>query len=76
MEIMVAQGDAEELPPNRVNGMWSSKDEYLETQYRLLRREGTEALRFVVNNYKSRKTPDDNEDVCIYSRVRIGSHLL
>jgi helicase required for RNAi-mediated heterochromatin assembly 1 len=66
---MVSQVDTEELPVNNVDGVWPSKDAYLETQYRILRREGTEALRFVVNNYKSRKSPSDNEDICIYSKV-------
>lgn len=76
LEIMVSQEDAEELPVNNVSGAWASKDAYLETQYRILRREGTEALRFVVNHYKSRKSPCDNEDTCIYSKVYVKGYLL
>lgn len=66
---MVSQEDAEPLLKNSLSGTWSSKDGYLEMQYRLVRREGTEPLRYVINNYKARKTPSDNEDVCIYSKV-------
>jgi helicase required for RNAi-mediated heterochromatin assembly 1 len=68
-EIRVPQIEAEPLPQNRIAGGWTSKNDYLETHYRLLRREGTEALRYAVNKYKSSITASDDEDLCIYSKV-------
>lgn len=68
-EIMVAQAKAEPLPENPIDSAWASKDDYLETHYRLLRREGTEALRYAVNKYKSNPAAGDDEDMCIYTKV-------
>jgi helicase required for RNAi-mediated heterochromatin assembly 1 len=68
-EILVSQTEAEPLPHNRIDSVWSSKNDYLETHYRLLRREGTEALRYAVNKYKSNIAASDDEDLCIYTKV-------
>lgn len=68
-EIMVSQTEAEPLPNNCIDAVWPSKNDYLETHYRLLRREGTEALRYAVNKYKSNIATSDDEDLCIYTKV-------
>lgn len=67
---MVPQAEAEPLPHNCIDNAWPFKNNYLETHYRLLRREGTEALRYAVNKYKSSIAASDDEDLCIYTNVR------
>lgn len=69
---MVSQNDAEELPHNQVDSVWPSKNAYLGAHYRLVRREGTEALRYAVNKYKSNTAASDDEDMCIYTKVKSG----
>lgn len=69
-EIMVSQAEAEPLPHNFIDRVWPSKNDYVETHYRLLRREGTEALRYAVNKYKSNIAAGDDEDLCIYTKVK------
>jgi helicase required for RNAi-mediated heterochromatin assembly 1 len=77
IEIMVSQAGTERLPRNRIDTAWPSKDDYLETHYRLLRREGTEALRYAVNSYIASPASSDNEDMCIYTKVKAHTvHLL
>ncbi|KAB5546929.1 P-loop containing nucleoside triphosphate hydrolase protein [Coniochaeta sp. 2T2.1] len=75
-EILVSQSEAEPLPVNCIDSAWPSKNDYLETHYRLLRREGTEALRYAVNKYKSNIAASDDEDMCIYTNVRILGYLM
>lgn len=68
-EILATQDEAEPLPPNYIDIAWPCKNDYLETHYRLLRREGTEALRYAVNKYKSNVAASDDEEMCIYTKV-------
>jgi helicase required for RNAi-mediated heterochromatin assembly 1 len=75
-EILATHIPVESLPHNRIDTAWPSKNDYLETHYRLLRHEGTEALRLAVNKYKSNITIDDDEDLCIYTKVRSFSRTL
>lgn len=66
---MVSQAEAEPLLHNCIDSAWPSKNTYLEVQYRLLRREGTEALRYAVNKYKSNIATSDDQDLYIYTKV-------
>lgn len=68
-ELMASQIDSPELLHNILSDEWPSRSHYLETHYRLLRREGIEALRYAVNSFKSRRILHDDEDACIYTKV-------
>ena len=54
-EIM-ATGDPEKLPHNPIDQPWDCQEDYLEAQYRILRCEGTEGLRFSVESYRRAQT--------------------
>ncbi|KAK3336337.1 P-loop containing nucleoside triphosphate hydrolase protein [Cercophora scortea] len=68
------------LPENPVDEPWSSKEEYLEAQYRILRCEGTEGLRssvaaFANETLRGREMVDDGS-TCIYTAVRVKSYTM
>jgi helicase required for RNAi-mediated heterochromatin assembly 1 len=68
-EITTEQASRDDIPENDVHKPWSDKDKYLEAQYKILRREGTEGLRYSVCSV--RRFPDmaDDQNTCIYSNV-------
>src|SRR5690606_5202635 len=53
-----------------------SKEDYLKAQYEILRREGTEGLRFAVNNYISTSSQDDDEHKFVYTQVYVKSYVM
>ncbi|KAK1750303.1 P-loop containing nucleoside triphosphate hydrolase protein [Echria macrotheca] len=79
-EILAPQPNRESLPNNPVDQPWASKDAYFETQYKILRCEGTEGLRFSVNNYRNAcaKGPEpwDDDHTWIYPQVRVKAYLM
>ncbi|KAK3355192.1 P-loop containing nucleoside triphosphate hydrolase protein [Neurospora tetraspora] len=79
-EILLLQKEAEGLPENHVKQPWKSKEDYLEAQYEILRREGTEGLRFAVNNYIYNSNhglrQDDDEHKFVYTQVRVKSYVM
>ncbi|KAK1777383.1 P-loop containing nucleoside triphosphate hydrolase protein [Copromyces sp. CBS 386.78] len=79
-EILLLQKEAEGLPENHVEQPWKSKEDYLKAQYEILRREGTEGLRFAVNNYIWNNThglrQDDDEHKFVYTQVRVKSYVM
>ncbi|KAM7184845.1 P-loop containing nucleoside triphosphate hydrolase protein [Naviculisporaceae sp. PSN 640] len=79
-EIMMQQKEAEGVPPNPVDKKWASKADYLEAQYKILRREGVEGLRYSVRCYmeacaKGQEMTDDHH-TAIYVGVRVRSYLM
>ncbi|EAA29919.2 suppressor of ascus dominance 3 [Neurospora crassa] len=79
-EILLLQKEAEGLPENDVRQPWKSKEDYLKAQYEILRREGTEGLRFAVNNYIYNNNhglrQDDDQHMFVYTQVRIKSYIM
>ncbi|EGZ77167.1 hypothetical protein NEUTE2DRAFT_53794 [Neurospora tetrasperma FGSC 2509] len=79
-EILLLQKEAEGLPENDVKQPWKSKEDYLKAQYEILRREGTEGLRFAVNNYIYNNNhglrQDDDQHMFVYTQVRIKSYIM
>ncbi len=57
------------LPRNQLDGPWTSKDAYLEVQYRLLRHEGIEGLRNSVNRFRDYPERKDDGIHCVYVGV-------
>lgn len=79
-EILQEQKKAEGLPHNPVNRKWASKEDYLAAQYKILRREGIEGLRYSVRAYmgaceKGEEMMDD-EHTAVYVGVHVRSYLM
>lgn len=76
-ELPLARELMAEVPPaipnNPVDRPWPSKDEYLATQYRLQRFEGTELLRQTVRKYREHPEMMEEQDSYIYTQVLRGS---
>lgn len=66
--------DPPPLPGAVPAGQPISKDEYLETQYRLQRYEGTELLRRAVTQFRDHPEMLETSETYIYSQVRITSN--
>lgn len=64
-ELMARQPP--ELPPNITPGQVMTKDEYLETQYRLYRHDGTEHLRRAITAFASNS--DWEREAFVYNKV-------
>jgi hypothetical protein len=65
----VARPESEELPTQDIGIPLRSKRLYLETQYRLLRHEGTELLRESVAAYRENPDTQDTTNLSIYEKV-------
>ncbi|KAK4185743.1 putative helicase [Podospora australis] len=71
-----------DLPGNPVDVPWASKDLYLEAQYRLLRCDAVEGLRYAVRHFieRCRKAPStpvsDDDFICVYNEVRVKGYLM
>ncbi|KAK1826876.1 P-loop containing nucleoside triphosphate hydrolase protein [Podospora conica] len=78
-EILRPKPDSS-LPHNPVHTPWVSKEKYLETQYRLLRCEATECLRFSVRSFVEASVRKqelwDNEHTWVYHSVRVSGYLM
>lgn len=70
-EIMNPDNPIPELRPFPIKRCWESKHEYVETLYKILRVEGTENLRSSVNNFKAAPNMNDDDNTCVYTKVRI-----
>ncbi|KAK3694195.1 P-loop containing nucleoside triphosphate hydrolase protein [Podospora appendiculata] len=77
---ILADRPAEYLPENLVEEPWSSEEEYLEAQYRILRCEGTEGLRSSVATFADETQRGiemvDDGATCIYTAVRVKSYTM
>lgn len=75
-EIMCVKGDIDleenciNLEPNRIDGPWSSKEEYLRTHYELLREDAVALLRDSVAYLRNKPSMTDTKDICIYDQVK------
>lgn len=63
------------LDGNDVTIAPGSKAKYLETQYRLLRYEGTELLRRAVNEFQRNPNMMESGSFCIYTQVRLDARV-
>ncbi|KAL1858077.1 hypothetical protein VTK73DRAFT_7960 [Phialemonium thermophilum] len=75
-EILAPPTEIEDLPKNPVGSVWGSKEEYLRTQYTLMRKEGTEGLRYAVNYCRRVPEAQDDADLCVYKRVHVLGYLM
>ncbi|KAL2260672.1 hypothetical protein VTK26DRAFT_5257 [Humicola hyalothermophila] len=79
-EILALQKDLPQLPENPVDKKWESKEEYLNAQYRILRHEAVEGLRYSVRSFADasarREMVRDDEYTCIYTKVRVKEYLM
>ncbi|PQE15630.1 DEAD box helicase protein [Rutstroemia sp. NJR-2017a BBW] len=57
------------LPHNKLDGSWSSKEEYLGFHYQILREDVVAPLRQSVAMFKQDVDMDDTEDTCVYTDV-------
>lgn len=62
------------LGRNDVTTAYESKDEYLETNYRLNREEGVALLRSGVREYKESPWMMDNSSTLVYTKVCLHAH--
>ncbi|KAK0730120.1 P-loop containing nucleoside triphosphate hydrolase protein [Lasiosphaeris hirsuta] len=72
--------DFQTLPYNPVDKLWESKDAYLSAQYKILRCEATEGLRFSVQRYIDAdylgKEMNDDDYSWVYHEVRVKAYLM
>ena len=70
-EVLVLGDDAVDVPANRINGPWKSKERYLSNHYALLREDAVAPLRDAVDLF--RENPEmmegDSKVVRIYEKV-------
>lgn len=59
------------LPHNKIDGAWSSKEEYLGFHYQILREDAVAPIRQSVASFKEDVDMDDTQDTCIYTDVSI-----
>lgn len=71
-EILNPDPSTDDLPWFPVEHRWESKEEYLAPLYKILRFEGIEGLRYSVNTFKSTPNMNDDDNTCIYTKVRIN----
>ncbi|KAK6223420.1 hypothetical protein LQW54_000538 [Pestalotiopsis sp. IQ-011] len=64
------------LGRNDVTTVYASKDEYLETHYRLNREEGIALLRSGVREYKESPWMMDNSSTLVYTKVAVTGYLM
>lgn len=71
--VELMPGDASTMPPplpyNNIHTSWESKEQYLETHYRLLRADAICPMQKAVSIYRERPEMMDDRDVCIYTHV-------
>ncbi len=75
-EILAKQPDIEDLPKNPVDTSWASKDRYLAAQYKILRYEAVEGLRYSVRSFANNRDQDsmmDDDHTNIYTHVSLLS---
>ncbi|ROV98679.1 hypothetical protein VMCG_06750 [Cytospora schulzeri] len=75
-ELLNPGSTTNDLPVFPIDRPFSSKEEYLEVLYRILRFEGIEGLRFSVNDLRSRPSMADDQNTCVYTKVHIKGYLM
>ncbi|ROV99204.1 hypothetical protein VPNG_08197 [Cytospora leucostoma] len=75
-ELMNPQATTNDLPVFPIDGLFPSKEHYLEALYKILRFEGIEGLRFSVNTFRSRPIMNDDQNTCIYTKVHVKGYLM
>lgn len=69
-ELLNPAATTNDLPPFPVDSSFDSKVQYLEALYKILRFEAVEGLRFSITDFKSDPTMYDDENTCVYTKVR------
>lgn len=72
-EILRDRDSIGELPENNVFGPYPSKDILLGTQYRILRTEGFEGLRYAVASFKKAPAMMDDVYTRVYTEVSVST---
>ncbi|KAH0553251.1 hypothetical protein GP486_006591 [Trichoglossum hirsutum] len=69
-EILNIAGDQfVDIPDNKIDGPWPSKEDYIGTHYELLREDAVAPLRDAVAEVKENPRMKDNSDICIYDNA-------
>ena len=71
-------GDEVEIPVNKIDGAWASKEEYLQAHYELLREDGVSPLRDAVDEVRMEPNlmeRDSRENAFIYEKVWLSDWL-
>ncbi|KAH7308712.1 P-loop containing nucleoside triphosphate hydrolase protein [Stachybotrys elegans] len=63
------------IPSNPVDRPYRSKEEYLQTQYRLLRHEAIEPLREAIRQYRTNPGMKETAETFIYTDVRVQGYV-
>lgn len=69
-ELLNPAATTNDLPHFPVDRSFDSKAQYLEALYKILRFEAVEGLRFSINEFKSNPEMNDDENTCVYTKVR------
>lgn len=69
-ELLNPAATTNDLPHFPVDRAFDSKAQYLEALYKILRFEAVEGLRFSINEFKSNPEMNDDDDTCVYTKVR------
>lgn len=59
------------LPENKWQQPWESKEAYLSTHYHLQREEAITMLRKAIRKFKTEPTMMDDEETCVYTKVSL-----
>jgi helicase required for RNAi-mediated heterochromatin assembly 1 len=69
-EILNIAGDEfVDIPGNKIDGPWSSKEDYIGTHYELLREDAVAPLRDAVADVRENPRMKDDTNLCIYENV-------
>ncbi|CAN8099902.1 unnamed protein product [Discula destructiva] len=74
-EEILAHASSDDLPWFPIKHQWDSKNDYLKALYEILRFEGTEGLRYSVKTIRARPVMADDDNTCIYTKVRVQGYL-
>jgi helicase required for RNAi-mediated heterochromatin assembly 1 len=58
------------LPKNIIDGPWPSKESYISAHYQILREDAVAPLREAIKSFKQHPNMNDDNDICVYTRVR------
>lgn len=70
-ELMDSQATSDDLPWFPIKHKWQNKADYLEALYKILRFEGIEGLRYSIKTVRGCPNMVDEDNTCIYTKVRI-----
>lgn len=69
-ELLNRAATTNDLPHFPVDRSFDSKAQYLGALYKILRFEAVEGLRFSINEFKANPAMTDDENTCVYTKVR------